>query len=236
MNNKITCSNCSVENPLFSYTCHKCNSYIRERVFNIDLWKVVALLIESPKKAFQLIVFSEHKNFISFLLIFISIKLLVDLRFVSMLSIGELNQTTSLYLSYLVVLGGLTLYLILFSACFTFINKLLHITTRLRDNFTVITYSLLPNVFGIIFLFIIELVVFGDYLFSLNPNPFVIKGLLAYTFAGAEVLLILWSMFLTFNAFRVQTDSLLLSVNFTLSFYFLFGVIIYYSSKIIFVL
>lgn len=236
MKNKIICSNCSAENPPYVYTCNSCNAYIRERVFNIDLWKIVGLLIESPKKAFKIIVFSEHKNFINFLLVFIVVKVLVDLRFISMISIGEFNTTTSLYLSYLIVLAGFSLYMVLFSVCITFINKLLNIATRFRDNIAVLTYSLLPNVFGIFFLFIIELVVFGEYLFSINPNPFVIKGIIAYTFAGAELLLILWSMFLTFTAFRTQTESPILSVNFTLAFYILFAFIIYYSSKIIFVL
>ncbi len=236
MKNRISCSNCSAENPPYVYTCKNCNSFIRERVFNIDLWNVIGLLIESPKKAFELIVFSEHKNFISFLLIFIAIKLLVNTRFISLISLGTYNPTTSLYLSYLMVFGILVVYLILFSFCFTFINKLLHITTRFRDNFAVLTYSLLPNVFGIIFLFIIEIVVFGEYLFSINPTPFVIKGITAYLFVAAEVLLIFWSVILTLKAFKVQTDSLLYSIIYSFVFYFCFSVILFYSSKIIFTL
>jgi len=136
MNNRITCSNCSDENPLYAYTCKNCNSFIRERVFNIDLWNVIGLLIESPKKAFEQIVFSEHKNFISFLLIFIAVKLLINTRFISLISLGTFNPSTSLYLSYLIVFGILVVYLILFSICFTLINKSFQITTRIRDNFS----------------------------------------------------------------------------------------------------
>ncbi len=236
MDNKITCSNCSAENPPYAYTCKSCNSFIRERVFNIDLWNIIGLLIESPKKAMELIVFSEHKNFISFLLVFIGIKFLVNIRFISLISLGTFDPTTSLYLSYLIVFGILVVYLILFSFCFTFINKLLQITTRFRDNFAVLTYSLLPNVFGIIFLFIIELVVFGENLFSINPTPFVIKGLTAYIFAGAEILLVLWSVFLSLKAFKFQIDSLLYSIIYTFAFYFFLALILFYSSKFIFTL
>ncbi|MGB5893310.1 MAG: zinc ribbon domain-containing protein [Ignavibacteriaceae bacterium] len=234
MNNRITCSNCLAENPPYAYTCKNCNSFLRERVFNIDLWNVIGLLIESPKKAMELIVFSEHKNFISFLLIFIAVKLLVNTRFMSLISLGTFNPSTGLYLSYLIVFVILVVYLILFSICFTSINKLSQITTRFRDNFALLTYSLLPNVFGIIFLFIIELVVFGEYLFSINPTPFVIKGITAYIFAGAEFLLIVWSFVLSFKAFKVQTDSLPYSIIYTFVFYFCLGVILFYSSKIIF--
>ena len=236
MKNRINCSNCSTENPPYVYTCRNCNSIVRERIFNIDLWNIIGLLIESPKKALELIVFSEHKNFISFLLIFIAVKLLVNTKFISLISLGSYNPTTSLYLSYLILFGILVVYLILFSFCFTFINKLLQINTRFWDNFAVLSYSLLPNVFGIIFLFIIELVVFGEYLFSINPTPFVIKGITAYIFAAAEILLIVWSVILTLKAFKVQTDSLLYSIIFTFVFYFCLSVILFYSSKIIFTL
>jgi len=234
MKNRITCSNCSAENPPYAYTCKNCNSFLRERVFNIDLWKVIGLLIESPKKAMEMIVFSEHKNFIIFLIIIIAVKLLVNTRFISLISLGSFNPSTSLYLSYLIVFGILVVYLILFSICFTSINKLLQITTRFKDNFALLTYSLLPNVFGIIFLFIIEIVVFGEYLFSINPIPFVINGITAYIFAGAEILLIIWSVLLSFKAFKVQTDSLSYSIIYTFVFYFCFAVILFYSSKFIF--
>ena len=234
MNNSITCSNCSSENPPYAYTCKNCNSYLRERIFNIDLWRIIGLLIESPKKAMEMIVFSEHKNFISFLLIFIAAKLLVDTRFISLISLGNFNPSTSLYISYLIVLGIFVIYLILFSICFTSINKLLKITTRFRDNFALFTYSLLPSVFGIIFLFIIELVVFGKYLFSINPTPFVIKGVIAYIFSGAEIMIIVWSIFLYYTLFKFQTGSILFSIIYTFVFYFCLAVILFYLSKFIF--
>ena len=236
MKNSKTCSNCSSENPPYAYTCKNCNSYLRERVFNIDLWKVIGLLIESPAKGMEMIVFSEHKNFISFLLILIAVKFLVNIRFISLISIGTFNHTTSLYLSYLIVLGVLIVYLILFSICFTSINKLLKITTRFRDNFALLTYSLLPHIFGIIILFILELVVFGEYLFSINPSPFVIKGLIAYIFAGAEIMLIVWSVVLYYKVFKFQTDSLSYSITCTFLFYCCLAVILFYLSKFIFTL
>jgi hypothetical protein len=236
MKHRITCSNCSAENPPYAYTCKNCNSFLRERVFNIDLWKVMGLLIESPKKAMEMIVFSEHKNFIIFILIIIAVKMLVNTRFISLISLGSFNPSASLYLSYLIVFGIVLVYLVLFSICFTSLNKLLQITTRFMDNFALLTYSLLPNVFGIIFLFIIELVVFGEYLFSINPTPFVIKGITAYIFAGAEIFLIVWSILLSFKAFKVQTDSLLYSIFNTLVFYFCLAVILFYSSKFVFTL
>ncbi len=236
MNNTITCSNCSNENPSYVHICENCNSFIRERVYNIDLWNLIGLLIESPGKAFKHIVYSEHKNFIGFVLLLITVKFLVDARFVSLVSLESFNPTTGLYLSYSIVLVSLTGFLILYSYCITFVNELLNIKTRFRDNFSVLVYSLIPNVFGIVFLFVIELVVFGEYLFSINPSPFVVKEFVAYLLAGAELSLIIWSVFLSYIAFRVQTNSMLLSIINTLVFNIFIAALLFFSSKYIFTL
>jgi len=234
MKNAIVCSNCSKENPPFEYICRNCNSFIRSRVSNIDLWKTTGLLVESPKKAFEEIVYSEHKNFIIFILLFVTVKLLVDTRFISLLTVGDFQRTTSLFISYLIVAGTIFLFLLLYSFIVKLVLKPLEIETRFRDNLAVLIYSLMPHVFGIIFLFVLELVVFGDYLFSVNPSPFVIKGLIAYLFLGAEILIILWSAFLLFAAFRVQAGSISISIMVTLTFYILLTLILYFSSSIIF--
>jgi len=234
MKNVIVCSSCSTANPPFEYICKKCNSFIRSRVYNIDLWKTMGLLVESPKKAFTEIVFSEHKNFIVFILLFVAAKLLVDIRFISLLTVGEFNVTTGLMFSYLIVAGLLVIIILLISFLAKFVFQSFKIETRFRDNIAVLIYSLIPHVFGIIFLFILELVVFGDYLFSVNPTPFVIKGLIAYLFFGAEILIILWSAYLSYSAIKVQTSLIFMSIIGTLIFYMMLTTFLYFSSFIIF--
>jgi len=234
MKNSIVCPACSAENPSYVYICKNCKSYLRERVNNIDLWKVIGLLIENPKKAFQIIIYSEHKNFITFIILIVAAKLLVNARFLSMLSLGDFIPFTGLFLSYILVLGVTTIFIILYSSLITKLNGNLEIRNRFRDNLSVLIYSLTPYVIGIVFLIIIELAVFGGYLFSVNPTPFIVKGFIAYMFLGAEILLILWTMFLTFVAIKVQTNSILSSILYTIAFHgFLYG-ILYFSSKIIF--
>ena len=234
MKNSIICPSCTAENPPYVYICKKCGSFLRERIYNIDLWKIIGLLIENPKKAFQLIVFSEHKNFIIFIVLFVAAKFLINARFLSMISLGEIFPATGIALSYLIIFAATVLYLLLFSLLMTFINSKLSMKNRFRDNFAVLVYSLLPNVIGVFFLIIIELAVFGGYLFSVNPTPFVIKGLIAYAFAGAEILLILWSIFLTFIALIVQTSSILNSLLYTIIFYGCLSFLLYFSSMFVF--
>lgn len=234
MKNSITCPSCSTENPPYVYICDNCKSYLRERVNNIDLWKVIGLLIENPKKAFQLVIHSEHKNFILLILFIIAAKFLVNTRFLSMISLGDFIPVTALFFSYLDVLSLLIVYISIYSFVITLIINSQNIKNRFRDNFSILIYSLLPNAIGVIFLIVIELAVFGGYLFSVNPTPFVVKGFIAYMFTGAEMLLILWSLFLTFVASKVQTNSIILGILYSILFHgCLFG-ILYFASKIIF--
>jgi hypothetical protein len=234
MKNIIICQSCSTANPSFEYICKKCNSFIRSRVYNIDLWKIIGLLVEKPKQAFEDIVYSEHKNFITFIILFVAAKLLVDIRFISMLTVGEYQTTTKLFFTYLIVLGIISAFLLLYSFILKFVLRASDIETRFRDNLAVLIYSFIPHIFGIIFLFVLEVVVFGEYLFSVNPTPFIVKGLIAYLFLGAEVLIILWSVFLSYSALRVQTGSIFPGILSTLIFNLLLTAILYYSSFIIF--
>lgn len=236
MKNSIVCSSCSHENSFYEYTCNNCRSFLRDKVYNIDLWNIVGLIIESPAKAFKQIIFADHKNFIIFIWIFVAAKMLVNIRFFSNISIGEFNPTSSLYIAFLLVFVILVGYILLFSFCSKLICKSLNIDTRFRDTFAVITYSLIPNIAGIVFIFILELVVFGGFLFSINPTPFELKGLIAYFFAGAELLLIIWSVFLTFSAFRTQTFSVLYGIITTIVFYSVLTVITYFASMFLFLL
>lgn len=236
MKNTIVCSSCSCENPYYEYICKNCKSFLRDKVYNIDLWKLTGSLIESPSKAFKQIIFAEHKNYIFFIWIFVAAKLLVNTRFAASLSIGEFNTTTSLYLIYLLTLAIVAGYIVIFSVCTNILNKFLKFDTRFRDTIALITYSLLPNIAGIVFIFILELVVFGGFLFSINPTPFEIKGLIAYFFAGAEFLLVVWSVFLTFSAFKTQTNSRIYGTITTIVFYLVLSIITYITSTFIFIL
>lgn len=234
MKNSIICTVCAAENPYYVYICKKCNSYLRERVNNIDLWKVIGLLIDNPKKAFQLIIYSEHKNFITFIILIVAAKFLVNTRFLAMVSLGDFIPVSGLFVSYISVLALTAVYISIYSFVLTVLNNNRDVKNRFRDNFSILVYSLLPNIIGVVFLIVIELAVFGEYLFSVNPTPFVVKGFISYMFAGAEVLLILWSVFLTFVAIKVQTNSTLWGILYSVIFYgCLFG-ILYFSSKMIF--
>lgn len=234
MKNSVICPNCKTENPFFNFICNNCRVYLRDRIFNLDLWSTVSSIIETPSKAFKTIILSEHKNFIFFILIFIGLKYLINVRFISMLSLGEFRSTIGLQYSYLIVLGAALIYFLSFSILYTVVGKRNDIYLRFKDTFAIIIYSQIPYLFGLVLLFTLELVLFGDYLFSKNPTPFIIKGFLAYLFLILEVGIIIWSIFLIFKAFLTQSQKKLFSIFSAITFTILFWSLIYFCSIIVF--
>ncbi len=197
MKNVVVCPNCGAENPFYKYTCSNCKGYLRERIFNLDLWHLIGMLIESPVKAFNRIIQSEHKNFILLIALLFAIKAFINARFLSILFSGE--SALKLGLLPLLLITAAAGYLVIWISTFVlfFINKMSGLKTRLRDNNAVFTYSLIPYAFALMILFPIELITFGQYLFSDNPSPFMLKPTIAYTLLAFEGLLILWGIFLS---------------------------------------
>jgi hypothetical protein len=195
---------------------------------------IISLLIEAPTKAFRTIIFSEHKNFILFILFFVSIKYLITARFISMVSVGEFQSTIGLQLSYLIVLGITLIYFIIFSLIYKSLSKRNEINIRYKDTFALILYSQIPFLFGLFILFSLELVILGDYLFSMNPTPFIIKGSITYFFLAIEIGLAIWSIILVFKAFLTQSQHFLFSLISASVFIVLFWTLIYFCSLVVF--
>ena len=236
MKNSVTCPNCNSENPFYNSVCSGCKFYLRDKIYNIDLWTVISSLIENPTKAFRTIIFSEHKNFILFILFFVTIKYLINARFIAMITVGEFQSTIGLQYSYLIVLGIIVIYFLLFSFVYKLSGNLSEINIRFKDTSALIIYSQIPVLFGLFILFPLELVIFGDYLFTLNPTPFVIKGNIAYFFLALEIGLVLWSIFLVIKAFMTQNQQLFFSLTSAIVFVVLFWTLIYFCSVFVFTL
>ena len=234
MRNSVTCPNCNSENPFYNSICSGCKYYLRDKIYNLDLWMVISLLIEAPTKAFRTIIFSEHKNFILFILFFVSIKYLINARFISMVSVGEFQSTIGLQLSYLIVLGITLIYFIIFSLIYKSLSKRNEINIRYKDTFALILYSQIPFLFGLFILFPLELVILGDYLFSMNPTPFIIKGSITYFFLAIEIGLVIWSIILVFKAFLTQSQHFIFSIISASVFVVLFWTLIYFCSLVCF--
>lgn len=227
MQNPVICKSCNTENALFRLNCTKCNNYLRAKIWNINLWHYIRLLIETPAKGFTNIIWSEHKNFIVFILFITSIKFMIDSFFLKM-TLGEntfLNH--NFFISFLVVLAETLVLVLLFTLIIKIINKSFKLETRFKDILAITSYSLFPNIFALFTLFLVEIILFGGYLFSLNPSPVIIKPLLAYTLIAFESLVIFWCVFLLAFGFYALSKLKLYSIVSSILFFGLLILVLY---------
>ena len=228
------CKKCNHVNPPYKNICTECKSYLRERVVNIDLWNTIQLIIEDPVKAFKQIIFAEHKNFILFLTFFISIKNLIIARYFSVPALGVNGVIAPFVLSLIL---GISLSVFLLSL-FTFLLKSFYnfkkINLRFKDIYAINVYSFIPYLFGLIFIFPVELIVLGGDIFSNNPYSFQIKPLITYILLGVELITILWSFYLIQKGIFQILVNRISSLLFSFAFFIIWFTALYYSSKFIF--
>ena len=218
MKNVQVCKSCGAENPFYVSTCEKCNFIIRDKIVNIDLWREIAQLLESPVNAFGKIVQSEHKNFVVSILLFTVVKLAIDSTFLSMLRSKGGYADFNIFSNIIFAVGFLIALLFLYSILIKAITKTSGAKTRLKDNLAVLSYSLIPHSLALCIIFPIEVAVFGANVFSTNPSPFLLKPTLAYVFSGFEILVFLWSIFLAVVGIYSQTRSKMFGISFGLIF------------------
>ena len=228
------CKKCEHINPVYKNICEECKSFLREKVANIDLWDTIREIIEEPTAAFQQIIFSEHKNFILFITFIIAIKNLIISRFISVPQLGSNGVTTSFILSLTLVL---VLTIILFFLITSIQLKLYFmkgIQLRFRDIYAVNSYVFIPYLFGLFFIFPVEIIVLGGNIFSNNPYSFQIKSTITYILMGIEFIVAIWSFILFYKSILVVGLNRFLSFNLTFLFFLLWLITLYISSKIIF--
>lgn len=229
--NEIICNNCGSLNPEYEYKCSNCKSFLRDRIVNIDLGETLIKIIDSPTDTLRKIKFSEHKNYIFFLLFFISIRFLIISRFIS---VPFVYETIKLNIFLLILISsGITIILfLLISFLLQKIFLLLSIRARFKDILAVIIYSLLPNLFALVILFPIELVFYGEYLFSNNPYPYQIKENVFYFLLVIETLTIIWSIFLAYIGIKEFTKAKLFSFTISVLLWLTISSVLFLQSKL----
>lgn len=212
MKNETVCKNCQTLNPFHELTCRNCKSYLRERVYNLDLWKLLEQLIESPKNGFTKIIYSEQKNFIVFIILITSFKFYLNTIFFFLTNPLTNLSSANIIRNYLIVLLSVVVIISLFSLLIKITNQISGLVTRVKDIFSILSYSLIPNIFALAIFFPLELIFFGEYLFSNNPSPFIIKETVAYIMLVVELLLVVWTFFLAIMASYTLTKNVFYAI------------------------
>ncbi|GBD90671.1 Yip1 domain protein [bacterium BMS3Abin04] len=230
LKNTVKCSNCGSENSIYKLTCVECGSYLRERVVNIDLWKSLWTLLYEPTTAFKKIIFAEHKNFVSVLLLIVSIKVILVSAFVSNYFNTPLFSYTNLFVALSILLFISILLIFTLAYLVTEADKMLGLSTRFKDNLSLLTYSFIPIIISLIILTPIEYAIFGKYWFLHNPSPFFINSFTGYILVGIEVLMLLWTILLFATGVYFQSKNKIYSMIVSIiTFAILFASIIFLS-------
>ncbi|MCX7612252.1 MAG: YIP1 family protein [Ignavibacterium sp.] len=190
-------------------------------------------MIESPKEAFNKIILSEKKNYLTLLIFFISLRFLIISRFISVPYSGD-KIHFDLLTSILYFIFTTGLLILIFSFILKFSFKVFKLNSRLIDIYSTVTYSFIPQVFAIIFIFPVEVTVYGELLFSNNPYPYSVKEGVFYVLVGFEILTVIWSVFLMIKAISSFKLSIIKSIVITLILNSLTVLYLTISSKIIF--
>jgi hypothetical protein len=148
--------------------------------------------------------------------------------------LGLNGVETSFVISLMLVLLVTILLIISFSLVQRYTFGKREIEVRFKDIFAVNAYSFIPYLFGLVFIFPVELVVLGGDVFSNNPYSFEIKPLISYILIGFEIITITWSFYLIYRSIVTIHLRKIFSFITTLSFFLTWFTALYISSKIIF--
>lgn len=205
MKNVLVCNNCKKENPFYSMICSNCNSFLRSKIPNIDLWETTGKLIEIPTQAFGKIIQAENKNFVVTLMIIVCVKL----SLAAMIIYNAFYSVNGVPITFLnsFLLGGVPSIILLsfFSLMITFSNKFFGIENRFKDNFSIYIFSFIPMIGGLFVLIPIQFALFGEYWFTFNPSPLLMKPAPFLILLIIEGLLFIWSSILFIVATYSQT-------------------------------
>ncbi len=211
MANLTNCKNCGTENPYFQLKCKNCQSFLRRRVVNIELWETAGKVIESPSKAFENVIFAEHKNFLIFMTLLFGFAILADLNFASNFLFEQSLISSALFsFAAIISLSFLNAFLVKI-ILLAFNNK-----TRFLDNYYLVIFANIPQIFSLILLLPVQFALFGEYWLTFNPSPIAFKATQSLIILGIEGVLLLWSFVLIFISFKTSTKSNFESILVTL--------------------
>ena len=199
----IKCTVCLAENDEFATTCTSCKAFLQDRIPNLDLFDTGWTVLESPRKAFRRITLAEHKNYVFFLFTLFGISLSFTAFWI--LRLG--NRFTSLMdLIPAAVGSGIILGGVLAGAMTMIYYGFARIAgggTGFKTSYGLLGYSFTPVALSLFLVLPIELLTFGMYMFTWNPDPYSMKPLSYVILLALDVILAGWTVWLAIVATRV---------------------------------
>jgi hypothetical protein len=189
----ITCGVCRTQNDEFATTCRNCKSYIQNRIPNLDFFDTVWKIIESPRLAFHNITLAEHKNYS--LLLFSLFGIGLSLTGFWYFKLGSRFESLLDLLGKAIAIGvGLGFVsAALFTFLFSLTVRIMGGKWELRNSLGVLAYSTAPVSLSLALILPIELLSFGMYLFTSNPDPYTLKPDIYIALMSFDCAVALWA-------------------------------------------
>ena len=192
----ISCSVCGAENDPLAVVCKSCKSFLQAKVDNLNLFETLWGLMESPGATFRRIALARHKNYVIFLSSLLGISVVYAAFWYMNLGVKFSNLA-------ILVGGGLLigpivgqLFTLVFCLLMHRIGRLLGGSGSFRNMHAVTAYSSSPIAYSLVFVFPIEIAIFGIYFFANNPPPLVINPVAYVVLLGLDGAAVLWSWLL----------------------------------------
>jgi len=198
----VECPACGSENSSFASVCVSCKSFLQAKIENLDLFATLWEIVESPRGAFLKIVLSKHKNYSVLMSAFFGIA--VTYEFFWFMRWG--NSTSNLFS---LLAGGLIagpLVGVLFLGAAALILQRIKPKSAWKDAYAVLVYAGAPLIFSFVFIFPVEIAVFGLFFFGSNPPPSVLDPFAYYALRTISAMAGLWALILVGLAISVLKE------------------------------
>ncbi len=196
--NSIVCDSCKNRIPAYVDTCPECGAFVRNRINNLNIWKTILNLFDSPVKTMTKIIYAKRKSGI-FLIAFTFV---LTLAFYDFAASNFLRNESSGIEGFLKIFESAiinyTITILSVSMFVKFIFYPLGYKARFKDIAAVSIFAFVPVILTSFFLFPIEVGLFGEYWFTFHPYPWVIKSFPAYLLLSIHGIMLLWSLALLF--------------------------------------
>ena len=193
----LRCPTCAFENDDFATTCVQCKSFLQNRVPNLNLFETAWGILESPRPTFRKVTLAEHKNYSLFLYTGFGVAVAFTMFWYARLGMqfSSLLDLIPVAVGIGVILGlvGAPLLALLVHG----LARALGSTSKFRNSFGYIAYSMVPVVISLAIVLPLELMTFGMYLFTSNPDPYVIKPVSYIMLIGFDILMGGWTVVLS---------------------------------------
>lgn len=161
--------------------------------------------MERPRDAFRRIILATHKNYMYLLSCLLGISMTfgffwlksVGSRFANVLTLA----TTGSLIGVPVGLGFVFLVSVVFARCVRFMGG----KATIRNTMAVVAYSCVPIVLSLVFVFPLEIAIFGTDFFGSNPPPIVINPTVYVALLAFDTFAALWAVVLLYHGVSILT-------------------------------